>query len=320
MGNYKMTTKHYILSIVFFLTIQFVFGQRVIWSKDDYCTKNNGQERVGQKIKIWGKGGIYTDANKSNFLKWPSEEIKSKSGQNAWGDFYPQTGDTGTIIHVFEFDDQMVASSKIIYLLDIKGNYVPIGCGYLTTIDRMDENQEHENWRIKDSIRSEKYAAGCEFKTNGINSCWNRAGICAIDTISEIFTCNLKSNGVDTIILCKNIYDDGSSSEEKAYVLWVDNGKGFMKAFYNNNKHAPTEKSVVEFDVLPLVNSFFSLGIDTVNTNPKSSYRKSHSMGYSIQLYTPTIFYCDRLHEYLLKADKKHPKSKWWNQVTRRLK
>lgn len=80
-----MTTKTYILTFILFQSFQIVFGQRVIWSKEDYCTKNNGQERVGQKVKVWGNGGIYTNANESNFLKWPSEEIKNKSGKSAWG-------------------------------------------------------------------------------------------------------------------------------------------------------------------------------------------------------------------------------------------
>lgn len=295
------------------------YGQR-IWGKGDFCSKQNGRERVGQKVKIWNNGGIYTSINLSDNLEWPNTDIKNKSGQNYWGKYYPQSGDTGTIIHVFKYDDGRVASAKRIYLLDINGNYVPIGCGYITTVDRMDENEESEHWRINDSIRFLKYAAGCEFKTNGINDCWNRAGICAIDTMPEIFICNLKSSGIDTLILCKYIYDNGSSPSEKAFVLWVDNGKGFIKAFHNNKKHKPTESKIIPFEVQPLVQKFYEYKLDTVKTYPKAKYWLSHSMGYSIQLYTPTTFFCDRVVDYLLNTDKQHPKSLWWTLITDRLK
>jgi hypothetical protein len=319
MGNYRMMTKTYVFLLFQIVLVQTIYGQR-IWGKGDFCSKQNGQERIGQKVKIWSIGGIYTSINSSNNLKWPTYEMKNKSGENSWGHHYPKTGDTGTIIHVFEYDDGRVASAKLIYLLDIKGSYVPIGCGYITTVDHMDENEESEHWRIQDSIRSVKYAAGCEFKTKGLNDCWNRTGVFPIDTMPEIFICNLKSSGIDTLILCKYIYDNGSLPIEKAFVLWIDNGKGYMKAYYNNKNHQPTEKKVQKFEVGPLVQKFFEYKLDTVTTYPKAEYCIDHYMGYSIQLYTPTTFFCDRVVDYLINTDKKHPKSLWWTLVTDGLK
>jgi len=317
-----MKTKTLIILILFISIFQSTYGQR-IWGDDgelNFCKKENAKSLIGQKIKIWHNGGIYTEINKSKYLNWPSKEIKKKSGEKAWGDFYPESGDTGTIVHIFDYDKKRVASAKLIYLIEIRGNYVPIGCGYLTAVDNMDENEESQHWRVRDSIYQIEYASGCEFKTRGINNCWNRAGITAIDTLPEIFSCNLKNKGVDTIILSKNIFDNGSLPSEKAFVLWIENGKGYIKGFYNNEKHSPTESEIMDFDVQSIIDKFYELNIDQVKTLPKSDYQLSHSMGYCMQVMTPSLFYCERISNYLIDSDLTHPKSIWWKLVEEKTK
>ena len=294
------------------------FGQRD-WDNDgvlNFCNEEGSKSRVGQKVKIWSNGGVLTGINRTRKLKWPSRKVKVKSGKNAWGTFYPETGDTGTIVHVFDHDKGRVASQRLIYLLYIRGFFVPIGCGYLTTIDKMDENKESEHRRIQDSIRQNRYAKGCKFKEREINNCFNRAGSnYPIDTLPEIFICSLKYSGIDTLMLCKYIYDNGSSSYEKVFVLWIDKGEGFIKGYYNNETYQPMESEVKKFEVLALLNDFFRLNVNNVKGLPKSNLTMSHSMGYCMQVMVPDLFYCERLPSYLVESDLKNPKSIWWKQV-----
>lgn len=60
----------------------------------------------------------------------------------------------------------------------------------------------------------------------------------------------------------------------------------------------------------------------TVTTDPKPSYSMSHSMGYSIQFYSPTTkYFCSRLQDYYWATDKdNHPKTKLWQLETNKLK
>lgn len=61
---------------------------------------------VGQKLKIYHNGGIYSTANgkDSKFIEWKNEEIKTKAGKSHWGIFEPKTGDIG---EVSNFKQQM---------------------------------------------------------------------------------------------------------------------------------------------------------------------------------------------------------------------
>lgn len=317
-----MQVKTLIISILFIFIFQNNYGQR-IWKDNgelNFCKKENKKELIGHDVKIWSNGGIYTKINKSKSLNWPSKEIKKKSGENAWRKFYPQPGDIGTIVHIFDYDKKRTPSAKLIYLLEIRGNYVPIGCGYLTTVNNMDQNEEFQHWRVQDSIYQIEYASGCEFKTRDINNCWNRAGINAIDTMPEIFSCNLKNKGIDTIILSKNIFDNGSLPNEKAYVLWIENGEGYIKGFYNNKKHSPTESEIIDFNVQSIIDKFYELDIAQVKTLPRSNYQLSHSMGYCMQVMTPSSFYCERIPNYQIDSDLTHPKSIWWKLIEEKIK
>ena len=290
--------------------------KRVI--KPDYCLTDTADAKnvIGRRAKIWHEGGIYPTLNMVEKFKWPSEEMKKRGGQSGWGTFKPGAGDTGTIVHIFPNKGNV---DKYIYLLKVKDYYVPIACSYVTDIDKLDIHKQSELDWINDSIANVKYAAGCKFKVRNVNNNWSRAGLTNIDKQSEEFACDLIVKAVDTVMLCKYIFDNGSLPIEKAFIVWLDNGHGYAKAFFNNPKHQPTQNKTIPFDSKTLINYFFVNRIDTVTSEPKSEMWISHSMGYSIQLYTPGSFYRERLTDFLIRQDKTHPKARWWNMISERL-
>lgn len=102
--------------------------------KNAYCNIDNAAalKLVGKHAKINVEGGVYSTLNDSESLKWPSAEIKALSGRSGWKKYKPAKGDAGTIVHVF-IDNG--STSKYIYLLHIKGVYVPVACGYIALTD-----------------------------------------------------------------------------------------------------------------------------------------------------------------------------------------
>jgi len=286
--------------------------------KPDYCLKDTAGAKnvIGRQVKIWHEGGIYPTLDIVKKIKWPSEEMRTRGGQSGWGAFTPEAGDTGTIVHVFPNRGNV---NKYIYLLKVKDYYVPIGCSYVTDIDKPDIHKQSELDWINDSIANENYAAGCKFKIRNINNNWSRAGLMHIDRQSEEFACDLVAKGIDTVMLCKYIFDNGSLPVERAFVLWLDNGLGYVKSFFNNQKHQPTQNKTSLFDSRTLINYFFINRIDTVTSEPKSEVWISHSLGYSIQLYAPDLFYRERLTDFIIRQDKTHPKAAWWNMISEKL-
>lgn len=197
--------------------------------------------------------------------------------------------------------------------------YVPVDCYYLTDAGKPDNVEQMTQDYLADSARNVKYAAGCKFKLRNVDNEWSRAGLMNIDKVSETFACDLSSKGVDTIMLCKYIFDNGALPIEKAFVLWLKNGKGYVKSFFNNSKHKPTENKIIPFDTRPLINYFFFNRLDTVTTNPNPEIWISHSMGYSIQLQVPSLFFRQRLTDFITRQDKTHPKAVWWNMISEKL-
>jgi hypothetical protein len=311
-----------ILSIILFMTQLSLKSQvlmdykRVI--KPDYCLKDSADaiNLIGRQVKIWHEGGVYSTLNTIKKFKWPSEDVKKRGGQSGWGTFKPQAGDTGIIVQIYPDNGNV---NKYIYLLKIRDYYVPLGCSYVTDIDKLDiHKQSVQDW-INDSIANVNYAAGCKFKLKNINNNWSRAGLTNIDKQSEEFACSLIAKGIDTVILCKYIFDNGSLPIEKAFILWLDNGESYVKSFFNNLRHQPTQNKIVSFDSKALINYFFENRIDTVPSKPKSEMWISHSLGYSIQLYIPSYFYRERLTDFIIRQDKIHPKAAWWNMISEKL-
>jgi hypothetical protein len=264
--------------------------------KIDYCGKLNSTKKlIGQEVKIWHNGGIYSTLNGSDNIKWPNPEIKKIAGKEYWKDFEPQIGDIGKIIFVTKSKYK-----EIIYILKIKDYYVPIKCSYLVSTKSLDvEEAEQKRW---DEITA--YGKGdCNFKKFGINDTWNRAGRAEIDKISESFACELKTKGIDTLMLVKRISDNGSSPYEKEYVLWKENGQGFLKIFENNEKHNPTQTEPEQFDWDDLIKFYEENNVSSETKKPKSII--SHFTNLIVQFYNGSDFYAFRMQLVCKEEDEK---------------
>ena len=317
-------TKTILLTVFSVFTILNSYSQKLIQvipsERPDFCSADilDSDSIIGRQVKIWDDGGVYEDLNKGNTYQFPTEEIRRKSGKNywKWRMYRPKEGYIGTVVHIFRNEKQ---SHFNIYLIKVGNNYVPIDCTSLTEPHLLTDKEETQQYYIQVANENVLYAKGCKFKISNQNRSWSRAGIMNIDRVSEIYACNLISEGIDTVLLAKYIFDNGSLPREKAFVLWIDKGQGYLKAFFNNSQHAPTENEVVLFDTKCLINHFFENRIYAVKKKPKVQRQFSHSMGYSVQLYTPNYFFRERLRDDFLNQDTEHPKIIWWNLISDKL-
>lgn len=288
-------------------------------TRTDFCAIKDGEIKsiVDKQAKIWHTGGIYSDLNKNDKYKWPSEESKRKGGVSGWGSYYPKEGDKGTIVAIFSAKGNVY---PYIYLLKVADCYVPINCGYLVDIDQPDIKEQSDRDWIRDSLNNLAYAAGCKFKLRHINGVWSRAGHASIDRAGEYFACDLITKGIDTVILYKHLSGNGILPFEKSFIIWIDEGKGYLKIFFHTEfNKPPRENSVTAFDAKPIFNHFFISRIDTITNDPKSEIWISHSPYFLVQLYTPGFFFRQGQTDNVLRADKTHPKSVWWNMINEKL-
>lgn len=305
-----------ILQIIFiFICLTNCFGQ----NKHTYITKpldsldlcNPNSKLVGKSLKIYHNGGIYETSNgkDSNFIDWTNDDIKIKAGKSYWGNFEPKTGDIGEVIQIGK-----TKYNEIIYILKIDSFYVPIQCKYLTQENNYSSDELFENrWK-----EIENYGEGnCNFKKNGFNEVGNRAGIFEIDKLAESFTCNLRENGVDTVMLIKLISDNGSSPNEIEYIFWYENEQGFKTAFKNNNEHKPTQSEIEKYDWKDI--------LDYYNQNVKGTELKfpqyfiSHWTNLIVQLYQGEEFYSYGMQLAIKKEDESLPNVKFVRYIEQKL-
>lgn len=111
--------------------------------KPDFCLSDTAAAKdiIGRKVKIWHEGGVASTLYKVNDAEWPSEDIKQEANRSGWRTFKPKTGDIGTIVYIFPLKGSI---SQYIYLLKIRSYYVPMGCYYLTDIDKPDSYKQAE--------------------------------------------------------------------------------------------------------------------------------------------------------------------------------
>lgn len=275
----------------------------------DLCKINNNL--VGQNLKIYHNGGIYSTANgkDSKFIEWKNEEIKTKAGKSHWKNFEPKTGDIGEVIQIGK-----TKYDELIYILKIDSFYVPIKCNYLTQESNLSSEQELQQ-RGKEI---EQYGEGnCNFKKNGFNGVGNRAGIVEIDKLAENYACNLRETGIDTIMLIKLISDNGSSPNEIEYIFWYENGQGFKTTFKNNKKHKPTQTEIEKYDWKDILNYY--------NQNVKGSelifpqYFISHWTNLIIQLYQREEFYSYGMQLAIKKEDEDLPNVKFVRYIEQKI-
>ncbi|HWZ04444.1 MAG TPA: hypothetical protein VNX40_12595 [Mucilaginibacter sp.] len=303
--------------LVFIISFSHGNGQGITNSKfqlPEYCRADSAKSKtlIGRRVKIWHDGGIYATLNTDSNFVWPSAEAKRRGGENGWGNFKPKTGDTGVVVHIFIYEGDR---QKYVYLLKIKENYVPIGCFYVTDLDKPDA-AHYSTW---DSLKNIDYAKGCKFKRSNINNNWSGAGNTAIDSISETFACDLTSTGIDTVMLCKGY--SGVSSTSTAFVLWEGKGKGYVKAFFIEKGHRLAEHPIKFFPLKPVLSYFFNNKLDTITREfkPKMQAEMPDLGGLSIQLYAQNLFFRQFIPELLVKAYHKEPEAIWWKMVTDQL-
>ena len=54
---------------------------------------------VPEKREIEDASKVFSAINGGDALKWPTDFQKEKAGQNAWGDWKPENGMVGEVIH-----------------------------------------------------------------------------------------------------------------------------------------------------------------------------------------------------------------------------
>jgi hypothetical protein len=306
-----------IIYIILLFTFQTLVGQNKVSYLEkseepiDFCGKLKKVKHLeGTLVKIWHNGGIYKTLNETNNIKWPNEEIKTKSGKKYWKEFEPEIGDIGEIVFITKSKYK-----EIIYILKIKDYYVPIDCSYIVSTESLDVNEAHQKrW-------DEIYAYGdgdCNFKKFGINKTWNRAGIAKIDKISESFACELKTKGIDTLMLVKRISDNGSSPYEKEYILWKENGQGYLKFFENNEKHKPTQTEPKKFEWDDLINFYEENNVSSETKKPESII--SHFTNLIVQFYNGSDFYAFGMQLACKEEDEKLTNVQFIRRIDNKLK
>lgn len=282
-------------------------------TKTNFCglKYNDLLASIGDSIKIYHTGGVYSTLNETDIYDWPSEKIRMKSGESGWGEYRPKNGEVGELIHVFE---TVKTNDPYILLLKIGDLFVPISCRYVVKKNELDIKEESgENWKL-DSLKNLKYADGCIFKADGRNGgCWARQDYAEIDIAAEDFSCNLIHEGVDTVLLAKYLSGNGVSQLEHACVFWMNDGQAHFKRI-DVDKHLnaiPSEEITVEST--KVFDFFFENKIDTVTTDPIRKLYISHEHGYLVQLYTPENFFCQKLTGTHLSGDPTHIKAEWWS-------
>jgi hypothetical protein len=58
-----------------------------------------GPALIPYEVKIRNTKFLYSTINQGTSLDWPSEEMKAKAGQNAWGDWKPKAGMKASVKH-----------------------------------------------------------------------------------------------------------------------------------------------------------------------------------------------------------------------------
>lgn len=306
-----------IIYIILLFTFQTLVGQNKVSYLEkseepiDFCGKLKKVKPLkGTFAKIWHNGGIYSTLNGSDNIKWPNSEIKKIAGNEYWKDFEPQIGDIGEIIFVTKSKYK-----EIIYILKIKDYYVPIKCSYLVNTNSLDVKEaEQKRW---DEITA--YGKGdCNFKKFGINDTWNRAGIAEIDKISESFACELKTKGIDTLMLVKRISDNGSSPYEKEYILWKENEQGYLKIFENNEKHKPTQTEPEKFEWDDLIYFYEENNVSSEAKKPESII--SHFTNLIVQFYNGSDFYAFGMQLVCKEEDEKLTNVQFIRRIDNKLK
>ena len=121
--------------------------------------------------------------------------------------------------------------------------------------------------------------------------------------MSAVFGCSLKSSGIDTLMSVKRIFDNGSSPNEKEYVLWKENGQGYSKTFENNEEHQPTQTEPEQFDWDDLISFYEENNVSSGKEIPNSVV--SHWTNLIVKFYNGSDYYTFGMQLACSKEDEK---------------
>lgn len=275
----------------------------------DFCKP--ADNLIGKKFKIYHNGGVYSNANgeKSTAFDWEDDKVKITAGKSHWGNYEPQTGEIGELVQI-----RKTKYNDIVYILKINEHYVPVGCWYIIQASNLSEDELYkERW---DKVFA--YGDGaCNFKKYGFNDVGNRAGIFDIDRLSEKLACDLKTRGIDTVMLVKKIYDDGSTPNEMAFVFWIENEKNYRKIFKNNEDHNPTESEIEEYEWTDILRYYNEKVKGTEIIFP--DYTLNHFTNLIVQLYQKDEFYSFGMQLLIHKKFEELPNVKFIRYLENRL-
>jgi hypothetical protein len=214
-----------------------------------FCDTTQIALLVGTFAKIKHEGGIYEDLHKLKDFHFPTKEMRKRGGKSGWGKCKPQKGDIGKIVYATANAYDAVGSANVIYIIQIKDIYVPVACGYLTDANPLDSDKELEMSVNKDSLQYVSDGTRCLFLGSGNQDCWRRLGLVTTDIVSQTFACNLTDSlGVDTLLVCKHVFDNDASTGETTVIFWQYQGKGYVAIFPQNKQYLPLDVSAIAID------------------------------------------------------------------------
>jgi hypothetical protein len=140
---------------------------------------------------------------------------------------------------------------------------------------------------------------------------------CVADSINYFTVKNLVDSGITQIMTFHYDYDNGRVPEAVHYIIWLDNGIGFLKKI-NGCDHTSIIESRNLTGIQKIFDFYHANRIDTITKQIEPEIWISHDMGYYITAYLPGKNKNYNIRNYELgigyktygqRADKKKPSS-----------
>lgn len=298
------------------LTSNICFGQMKVdpWEiyRGKYCYYEDTDQFIGDTVKIWSEGGHYPGFSQSKSFNWAPDSLKVRCD----GSYKPIDGEFGIIHFASPILNDRTGINNIIYIVQIREHFVAIGCGFIIEKDSLSFGEQERIVELKDSLENAKYAQGCPFKTSYFQKSYFEAGKHEIDRLSETFSCDLISKGIDTIFLIKSFYNNhGLGNSKYTAIMWLDNSKGKLKIF-ERKENQIIQSEVMSINFSRILDYFNKTNIPEIQTNPSPNTWISHDLTFYIQLKLVDKYYIESLSNSEMIGDKVHDKSIWWAMIT----
>ena len=114
----------------------------------------------------------------------------------------------------------------------------------------------------------------------------NSRFFCVADSISYFTVKNLADSGVTQIMTFHYDYDNGRVPKAVHYIIWLDNGVGFLKSI-NGCDNTSIKDSSNLTGIQKIFDFFHANRIDTITRQLEPEIWMSHDMGYYITVYLP---------------------------------